>query len=105
ANLHSDVRTHIFILPNNSDPGMIETLMQSSVEHMPAFECVRQFFLCTAKGGFTLPITPVAAKHCIQVYAATFHDIQMMPGIAASRDVFPFDNPIFQPLKDFLLNI
>jgi hypothetical protein len=105
ANVPQGIAVRSFLLPDNTDAGMIETLMQQSVANTPLFGCVHEFFRNTPTAGFTLPAGVIAAKHRVQAYLAARDDIQVMPGIAASRGAFPFAHAAFQPISDFLRSL
>ena len=94
-----------FVLPDDQRPGMIETLLVDSVRAEPAFPCVEEFFECAAQRGVVLPMGIVLAKSHAQAYLATTNAVQVPLGITASRGVWPWDNPLFEPLKQFLLGL
>lgn len=100
------VQTSIFILPDNTNPGMLETLCMAAVKNEPslagAHACVEAFFTCLAHGGVALAGGPSLAKHQAQAYLASRPKPQMFPGTAAYQHYWPWDNPAFDPLKDFL---
>ncbi len=81
------VRTAVYILPDDANPGMIETLCMEAVRREPtladALDCVEKFFLCLDAKGVALPASPVRAKNHAQAYLATRPEAQMFPGIAA----------------------
>jgi len=100
------VRTSIFILPDNTNEGMIETLCMEAVKNEPtlaaAHACVEDFFTCLSRHALSLPALPMLAKNRAQAYLATRPEAQMFPGIAAYRGYWPFPNPVFDPLRQFL---
>jgi hypothetical protein len=102
AGVPSQVVVSYFILPDNAAPGMIETLLQSSVANLPIFQAVTQFFVSAGAHGFTLPAGPIQAKNYTQVYLATQAEVQMMPGIAAYKGAWPFNHVAYSALKAFL---
>ena len=99
------IATSVFILPDNASPGMIETLCMHAVDAEAALaapsSCTKEFFDCLAKSGIALP-EPGLAKNRAQVYLATRAVVQLFPGQAAYRGHWPWDNPVFGPLKQFL---
>jgi Protein of unknown function (DUF3226) len=103
------IRTAMFILPDNNNPGMIETLCVEAVKNEPslanAYTCVEEFFVCLGRTGVSLPSLPVLAKHQAQAYLATRQDVQLFPGIAAYRNYWPWTNAVFRPLIQFLQNL
>lgn len=100
------VQTSIFILPDNRNPGMIETLCMQAVQGEATlagpFQCVQDFFFCLSKGGVALPALPVLAKNQAQAYLATLKTTQMFPGVAAYHSAWPLQSALFAPLKRFL---
>jgi hypothetical protein len=100
------VRTSIFILPDNASPGMIETLCLQAVANEPSLaavhSCVEDFFNCLVQQSVPLPGLPALGKNRAQVYLAAHKETQMFPGIAAYHGRWPWDNPAFDLLKDFL---
>jgi hypothetical protein len=103
------IQTSIFILPDNTNPGMIETLCMEAVKSEPtladAYRCVEEFFACLTRNRITLPAPPKIAKNYAQAYLATRKEVQMFPGIAAYYDYWPWDAPAFQPLIRFLQSL
>ena len=100
------IRTAVYILPDDTNQGMIETLCMDAVKSEPALanahSCVEEFFACLARSGINLPPQPRLSKHKTQAFLATRPEAQMFPGIAASRGYWPFANPVFDKLKQFL---
>ncbi len=100
------IMTSVYILPDNGSPGMIETLCMLAVDAEPtlaaASSCTKEFFDCLARNGVTPTAEPILAKNRAQVYLATRADVQLFPGLAAYRGHWPWDNPVFGPLKQFL---
>jgi uncharacterized protein DUF3226 len=103
------VRTSIFILPDDVNPGMIETLCMQAVGSepslVPIFTCVEDFFACLTQKSIPLPGLPVLAKNRAQVYLAAHKETQMFPGVAAYHDRWPWNVTAFDPLKSFLQNL
>lgn len=100
-----DVQTSIYILPDDQNPGMIETLCVDAVRGDPVFPCVEDFFTCVEQAGASLPTDIRRAKNLAQAYLATRKDSQMFPGIAAYRGYWPWDNSVFDELKRFLQSL
>jgi hypothetical protein len=100
------IQTSIFILPDNTNPGMIETLCMEAVKTEAAlasvYRCVEDFFSCLSRSQIALPALPVLAKHHVQAYLAARPEAQLFPGLAAYRDYWPWANAAFQPLIGFL---
>jgi hypothetical protein len=107
ASLPGHIATSIFILPDNSAKGMIETLCLRSVQSTTVYQCVTEFITCAERAGAPLPAAddPVRDKVCLQVYLAARFEPQMMPGLAAYRGVYPFDDTTFDALGGFLRSL
>jgi hypothetical protein len=107
ANLPGHITPSIFILPNNSSKGMIETLCLRSVESTPLYQCVKDFIKCAEGAGATLSDAddPDRDKARLQVYLAATVKPQMMPGLAAYRGVYRFDDTTFEALRQFLRSL
>ena len=70
AKIPAGVSVKVAILPDNSTPGMIETLCLRSVETNPVFECISQFMACAEEKGVVFPKGPIRAKHVAEVNGA-----------------------------------
>lgn len=106
AQLPGRVQTSIFILPDNENPGMLETLCIQSAKQSPAttavFTCVEQFFDCLTGQNVPIPDPSARAKHEAQVFLATRPEAQLFPGQAAYKGYWPWDAPSFDRLREFL---
>jgi hypothetical protein len=102
ASIGRNVSVSYFILPDNSRPGMIETLCMASVMPKPVFQCIQQFITGVRGVGVQLPTGIGLAKHELQVYLATLDNPQMMPGLASHKGAWSFDDIVFKDIKDFL---
>jgi hypothetical protein len=100
------VRTAIFILPDDTRAGMIETLCMEAARNErtlgDACACVDEFFACLRTHSIAMPTGIRFAKHEAQAYLATRSEVQLFAGLAAYRDYWPFDNAVFDPIKQFL---
>jgi hypothetical protein len=103
------IATSVFILPDNAAQGMIETLCMHAVDGEATLaatsSCTKEFFDCLWRAGVTLAPEPRLSKNRAQVYLATHIDVQLFPGQAAYRGHWPWNNPVFGPLKQFLQNL
>ena len=100
------IRTSVFILPDDTNPGMIETLCMEAVRGEPslagAYGCITDFFACLARNKIALPSGPVLAKNHAQAYLATRPKLKPFPGLAAYEGYWPWSSPAIQPLIRFL---
>jgi len=103
------LRIEIFILPDNQNPGMLETLCMEAVASCKELagpnECVAQFFECLRSRGVKLPQDHRLAKHKAQAYLATREEVQLYPGTTASKNYWPWDSQAFEDIKVFLKNL
>jgi len=102
AQLTEGVSVKVKILPDDARPGMIETMCLASVASQPVFGCINHFVDCLDKNNHDLQMGIRRAKHVAQIYLATTRHVQLFPGTAASRGVWPFTNPVFDDVRTFL---
>ncbi len=93
-----------FILPDNSSPGMLETLCWQSIQDQKKLNCVNGFLECCEKSGaVTWPKGHHSHKARIQTYLATFPDkLQIFPGTAAMAGIWDWNAEAFAPVIDFI---
>jgi hypothetical protein len=89
-----------FILPDGNRPGMLESLCLSAVASDPATACLDPYFDCVKQQGVVPTRNPEKAR--LHAFLATRHKPDLLLGQAASAGYFPWDDPVFEPLKDFL---
>jgi len=90
----------IFILPNCRDDGMLETLCFESVKTDALVACVDSFFDCMGTATNSRPRN--LPKTRTFAYLATRDISDPLVGRAAQMKIWPWDSPVFGPLKDFL---
>ncbi len=92
-------KVYVFVLPDCSSPGMLETLCLRSVETDPVMPCVAEYFECVEANG-SLPNNLDKAR--LQAFLAS----RSRPGLslrdATKAGYWPWDSPVFDPLKEFL---
>jgi hypothetical protein len=104
----SPLAVGVFILPNCSDAGMLETLCLSAVTEVekaqPAsvLPCVDEFFTCITKCGQG-PSNPTKAQFAGYALARDVVDPQL--GRAAQKGVIPWQAKAFDLLKVFIRNV
>jgi len=94
--------TGIFLLPNNSDNGMLETLCLQSVSDDEKFDCIDNFFKCL--NDLDVDIRNYH-KAKAQVFLATQKKLIQHVGIGAQKNVWDFEAECMEALKNFLLEI
>ncbi len=102
AQIPNLTKNSVFILPDNAQAGMIETLCLRSVSNVPHFHCVEEYIESARKHGASFPSGLALDKSRLQVYMAAHPAPQLYPGIAASRGFWPFAESVFENLREFL---
>ncbi len=93
-------RVSVFILPDCSNPGMLETLCLSAVECDPAMPCVDEYIRCLEDTAYMPPKNPDKARAHTFLASRTNPDLRV--GEAAQAGHWQLDSPVFEPLKSFL---
>ena len=100
AGKDGDPAVHVLILPDDEEPGMIETLLCRSVAHEPVNPCIDKFFGCVAAlPGFDIR-NPDKAR--AQAYLATRPIPAVSVGVAAQKGYWPLDDEAFAGVRAFL---
>jgi hypothetical protein len=96
-------QTVVLILPNATTPGMLESLCLDSVANEAAIQCVDQYFDCLNRQAGVIPTnTPKARLHA---FLSSKPRPGLLVGEAASAGYFPWDNPAFAHVKEFLRHL
>ena len=91
---------HVLILPDDEEPGMIETLLYRSVADTPVNSCIDEFFHCVgALPGIDIR-NPDKAR--AQAYLATRPMPAVSVGVAAQKGYWPLDHAAFAGVRTFL---
>ncbi|MCL4239329.1 MAG: hypothetical protein KJ047_13900 [Anaerolineae bacterium] len=89
----------VFVLPDCTSPGMLETLCFQSVESDPIMPCVAEYFECVAANS---SVPGNMDKPRLQAFLAS----RSRPGLslrdATKAGHWPWNSPVFDPLKQFL---
>jgi len=92
-------RIGIFIMPGNSDTGMLEDLCLKTVEEDPAMECVNAFIDCASR----LDNPPkIMAKAKAQVFLAAMSKIANSVGVGAQKGYWNLDSDELDNLRSFI---
>jgi hypothetical protein len=94
-------RVSIFILPNADKPGMLETICLEAIADRPIVKCVEEYFACVQKNVGVLPANLDKAK--VHAFLSSMDRPHLTFGQSAEAGYWPFDNPVFDPLKKFLI--
>ncbi|MCX7012288.1 MAG: hypothetical protein NTW86_06945 [Candidatus Sumerlaeota bacterium] len=98
-----DPRVSVFILPDCSRPGMLESLCLASVESDNAMECVEQFCGCLERMSGAALGNPAKAR--THAFLASRPKPDLLLGQAAQAGYWPWDSLVFEPLKRFLRDL
>lgn len=90
----------VLILPGNNQQGMLETLLCESFAGTPENDCIDAFFACVD----ALPNASIKRpeKARARAYLTTKSDPHLSVGVAAKRNYWDLDHPIFDRVRDFL---
>ncbi len=92
----------IYVMPNNSDLGMLENLCLDSVADYPAMECVNEFIQCV----LLLEEEPKnIPKAKVQTFLASKEKIVNRLGLGAMKGYWKFESPVWNELKTFISNL
>lgn len=98
-----EVKTGVFILPDNQSPGMLETLIWKVIKDEAMRECIDQFAECAESVlGENLDRPDKSRVHA---YIATKPKPNVSVGVAAQRGYWDFDHPAFSDIKDFVAQL
>ncbi|RLG20084.1 hypothetical protein DRN77_08095 [Methanosarcinales archaeon] len=92
----------IFIMPGNSDTGMLEDLCLKTVDEQPAMECANVFIDCAS--GLRDP-PQVMAKAKAQVFLAAMPEIANSVGVGAQKGYWNFNSDELDDLISFIDNL
>jgi hypothetical protein len=93
-------RIGVLILPGGGRDGMLEDLCLDAVQNDPAISCLDDYFACIQK---SVPVQPKnMAKARVHAWLASRPVPDRRLGEAAEKGDWPWDDPAFEPLKQFL---
>ena len=94
-------RVSVYIFPDCTNMGMLETLNLSAVQDDPAMPCVEQYFQCLEEGASMHSKNPDKAR--AHAFLASRTNPELRVGEAAEAGYWQLDSPVYDPLKSFLL--
>jgi hypothetical protein len=91
------------VLPDLHTSGMLEDLCLKAFysSFSPAMKCVKEYFSCLDLSEI-LSSPGELSKANVRAFLAATEKAETRLGIAAQKDWWPWDNPVFDPIKDFL---
>lgn len=96
-------RLNVLILPDNTNPGMLEDLCLGSVADDPVISCIDKFFKCVKERQGYIPGNKSKAK--LRVFLASRKDPTKLPANALKADYIPWVHPQFDHIKRFLAEL
>ena len=90
----------VFVLPDGTTPGAIEDLCWKAVEDTAAARCSAAYLQCLRESGALESKNP--AKALVHSYLAAQEEPSARVGEGALKGYWPFDNPVFDPLREFV---
>ena len=90
----------VLILPDESSPGMLETLLCRTFEDGEVDRCIDDFFKCAEASSKVQIKNPDKAR--VFAYLATTPNPRHSVGVAAKQDIWNFDDDAFEGVRNFL---
>ncbi len=93
----------VFILPDNDQPGMLETVLRRSIANKAEYRCVEEYLACVDN----LPDVSIDRPDKARVHAwlASRRQPHVSAGYAAKKGYWDFDHRAFDALRDFLRDL
>ena len=95
----SEPRVIVLILPDGQNPGMLEDVCLQSIQNHPVTPCIDQFFECVG-GTAKAPREPSKAR--VHAFLSSRETPDLRLGEAAEKGYWPFEDPAFHLIKEFL---
>jgi hypothetical protein len=93
-------RVGIFILPDGTSTGSLETLLLRTVAGDPAMPCIEDFFTCIQQRTGIRQANRDKAR--VHAFLASRDDPGLRSGQAFAAGYWPPEHPAFEPVRDFL---
>jgi hypothetical protein len=90
----------VFILPDSSSAGMLESICLRAVATDPAFACIEPYFACLDRAGVPRPANMEKAR--LQAFLASRPRPGLRIGEAAAAGIWPWHTAAFDALRHFL---
>ena len=100
----SNLKVNVMIMPPGSASGELEDLCLQSVSSDPAIPCLDSYFYCLLKlQNFYQPVNISKAK--VHAFLASRVEPDKRLGEAALASYWPFNNSVFDSLKNFICSL
>ncbi len=93
-------KVSVYLLPDCTNPGMLETLCLQSVSNDPAMFCIEEYFQCLQRQGLPLPDHMPKAR--VHTFLSSRKAPNLLLGQAAHEGYWPWDSSVFDQVKQFL---
>jgi hypothetical protein len=93
------IRVGVLIVGPKNGKGMVEDLCLNSVSDLPEFPCVEDYFRCISQ---KCDRKEFSSKAKVRVWMASHVDHEFYVGKAAEKGYWPWESPVFNPMKAFL---
>lgn len=96
-------RVSVLILPDGTNPGMLESLLSETVKGTLAADCIDEFLECAERdGGSQIKRPDKAFAHA---FLATRPDPHVSVGVAAQKRYWDLDHPALEGVRSFLRDL
>ncbi|MBC7362506.1 MAG: hypothetical protein H5U06_09545 [Candidatus Aminicenantes bacterium] len=93
----------VLLIPGSDKPGELEDLCLEAISKDTAMKCVEVFFACLSDR--RIVISKKKSKAICQVFLASRKDLAHEIGVAAQKSILPFEDPVFNKVKNFIMNL
>lgn len=90
----------VLILPDGHNPGMLEDVCLAAIQTNPEMRCVDEYFKCIRETAKRQPGN--LAKARVHAWLASQVQPDLRLGNAAQKGYWPWDNPVFDQIKELL---
>jgi hypothetical protein len=97
-------RVGIFIAPDGSNQGALESLYLQAIGNDPIMDCVRDFRRCVAPH-VQLTTASQQAKAEFHAWLSACEEPGILPGFALDRNLIDRNSPAFGPIRRFLQDL
>ena len=98
----TDCTVSVFVLPGDTNEGMLETLLCGTFANTEVDRCIDAFFRCTANSGDPVQHPEKARAHA---YLTTMPHPHVSVGVAAQKGYWDFDHEVFDGVRRFLRSL
>lgn len=96
----AQIRTTVYIMPDNTSSGDLESLCLRAIQDSPAMACVESYIECLKAQGQTVRYERKAKLHAFLV--SNTDDPTLQPGQAIGAGIIPWNSPAFGDVHKFL---